>query len=168
MKSIILNKYLQFAIGLIIFFVLLATKGQDPVDGTMWKSISLAVLMVYLWLLEVIPIYVTALLPLLFANTLGIISNDELAASYGDSNIYLFLGGFILAIGLEKHDVHIQLAKKIIHLVGNTKSRLLLGFIFSTGFIGMWISNTATALMMLPMGFAIIATMPKRKAQYKI
>lgn len=161
MKTIILNKYIQLLIGLVIFFTLLFTKGQDPTSGLMWKSIALAVLMVFLWLLEVIPIYVTALFPLLFANTLGIITSKDLASSYGDSNIYLFLGGFILAIALEKHKVHLQIAKRIINLVGSTKSKLLFGFTFSTGLISLWISNTATALMMLPMGFAIVAALPK-------
>lgn len=129
----------------------------------MWKSLALASLMVFLWLLEVIPIYVTALFPLLFASSLGIIDSKELASAYGDSNIYLFLGGFVIAIALEKHKVHLQISKRIINLVGNTKSRLLLGFTFSTGLISLWISNTATALMMLPMGFAIVAALPKEK-----
>lgn len=169
MKTIILNKHIQLLVGIILFVVLLFTKGQDPVPekALMWKSISLAVLMVYLWLLEVIPIYVTALFPLLFASPLGIISAKDLASSYGDSNIYLFLGGFILAIALEKHKVHLQISKRIINLVGNTKSRLLLGFTFSTGLISLWISNTATVLMMLPMGFAIVSALPKEERSSK-
>lgn len=169
MKTIILNKHIQLLVGIIFFFVLLFTKGQDavPEKALMWKAISLAALMVYLWLLEVIPIYVTALFPLLFASPLGIISAKDLASSYGDSNIYLFLGGFILAIALEKHKVHLQISKRIINLVGNTKSRLLFGFTFSTGLISLWISNTATALMMLPMGFAIVAALPKEEKKSK-
>src|SRR5690606_22627144 len=107
---------------------------------------ALAVFMVFLWLLEVIPIYVTALFPLVFSSLLGILTPKDLAIAYGDSNIYLFLGGFILAAGLEKHKVHVQLSKRVIKFVGNTKGRMLLGFTFSTGFLSMWISNTATAL----------------------
>jgi sodium-dependent dicarboxylate transporter 2/3/5 len=167
MKTLILNKTVQLLIGLVIFFSILLTKGQDAQNPLMWKSIALASLMVYLWLLEVIPIYVTALLPLLFSSPLGIINAKDLASSYGDSNIYLFLGGFILAIALEKHNVHLQISKRIINLVGNTKSKLLLGFTFSTGLISMWISNTATALMMLPMGFAIVAALPKEEKRSK-
>ncbi|MFN5844973.1 MAG: SLC13 family permease, partial [Flavobacteriia bacterium] len=84
----------------------------------------------------------------------------ELAANYGDSNVFLFFGGFILALGLEKWNVHEQIARGIINLVGKSKTRILLGFLLSTGFLSMWISNTATALMMLPMALAIVHAMP--------
>lgn len=169
MKTKILNKNVQLLIGFILFFVLLFTKGQDPdpEKALMWKSISMAVLMIFLWLLEVIPIYVTALFPLLMSTSLGILEPKDLAVSYGDSNIYLFLGGFILAIALEKHSVHLQIAKRIINLVGSSKSQLLFGFTLSTGIISLWISNTATALMMLPMGFAIVSALPKHENNSK-
>ncbi len=134
-------------------------------DVQMWRALALGGFMIYLWLTEAIEIYVTALLPLLFGIPLGIIDELNIAKSYGNTNIYLFLGGFIIALALEKHDVHKQIAKRIIKLVGNSKARLLLGFILSTGFLSMWISNTATALMMLPMGLAVLSTLPKRKGK---
>jgi len=133
----------------------------------MLRAIALGVFMIYLWLTEAVEIYVTALLPLLFGIPLGILDKGSIAASYGHVNIYLFLGGFILALALEKHDVHKQIAKRIIKVVGNSKARLLLGFILSTGFLSMWISNTATALMMLPMGLAVLSTLPKQKRKSK-
>lgn len=169
MKTFILNKYVQLLVGFILFFVIILTKGQDanPEKALMWKAISLAVLMIFLWLLEVIPLYVTALFPLFLASPLGILKPEDLAVSYGDSNIYLFLGGFVLAIALEKHNVHLQIAKRIINLVGNSKSQLLFGFTLSTGFISLWTSNTATALMMLPMGFAIVSAMPENEKKSK-
>jgi len=136
----------------------------------MWRAIVLSAFMIYLWLTEAIEIYVTALLPLLFGIPLGILDKGSIAASYGHVNIYLFLGGFILALALEKHDVHKQIAKRIIKVVGNSKARILLGFILSTGFISMWISNTATALMMLPMGLAVLSALPKqdRKSKFSL
>ena len=123
--------------------------------------------MVFFWLFEALPIYVTALLPFIFGVPLGIIDKAGLASSYGNTTIYLFLGGFILALALEKHDVHKQIAKRIIVLVGNSKSRLLLGFILSTSLLSMWISNTATALMMLPMALAITSSLPNKKGKSK-
>ena len=117
--------------------------------------------MIYFWVFEVIPIYVTALFPLVFAIPLDILSKEDLAQSYGDSNVYLFFGGFILALGLEKWKVHEQVARGIISSVGESRPRILFGFIMSTGLISMWISNTATALMMLPMALAIIQALPK-------
>jgi len=165
MKFILSNRLLHLLVVLTFFFGLLFFKGQR-IDGEhflMWRAIALASLMVFLWLFEIIPIYVTALLPLLLSAPLGLSTSKEIAACYGDSNIYLFLGGFILAIALEVHSIHNQIAQRIIRIVGNTKSRLLLGFILSTGFISMWISNTATALMMLPMAMAIVSSLPSEQ-----
>lgn len=123
-------------------------------------SLLLAGLMVVLWISEWIPVYLTALFPLLFAVPMGLLTPKDLAQCYGDANIFLFFGGFVLALGLEKWGVHEQIARRIIAVVGDKKSNILLGFILSTGMISMWISNTATALMMLPMAIAVIEAMP--------
>ncbi len=138
------------------FFILLFSGGKS----TFSNALALGGLMVFLWILEIIPIYLTALLPLVLAIPLGILKPVDLAIAYGNSNVYLFLGGFILALGLEKWRVHEQIAHGILTIVGDSKPRILLGFIFSTGLISMWISNTATALMMLPMAMAIIHALP--------
>jgi sodium-dependent dicarboxylate transporter 2/3/5 len=123
-------------------------------------SLLLAGLMVVLWISEWIPVYLTALFPLLFAVPLELLTPKDLAQCYGDSNIFLFFGGFVMALALEKWGVHEQIARRIIAIVGDKKSNILLGFILSTGLISMWISNTATALMMLPMAIAVIEAMP--------
>lgn len=148
---------------LAFFFILLVTGGTS----TFWNAIALGGLMVFLWLLEAIPIYLTALLPLVLAIPLGVLTPSDLAAAYGNSNVYLFLGGFLLALGLEKWKVHEQIAHVILSLVGGSKPRILLGFILSTGLLSMWISNTATTLMMLPMAMAIIHSLPERQKQSK-
>lgn len=128
-------------------------------------SLLLAGIMVVLWISEWIPVYLTALLPLLFAVPLGLLTPKDLAQCYGDSNIFLFFGGFVMALALEKWGVHEQIARRIIAIVGDKKSNILLGFILSTGLISMWISNTATALMMLPMAIAVIEAMPPSHRQ---
>jgi sodium-dependent dicarboxylate transporter 2/3/5 len=128
-------------------------------------SLLLAGLMVVLWISEWIPVYLTALLPLLFAVPLGLLTPKDLSQCYGDSNIFLFFGGFVMALALEKWGVHEQIARRIIAIVGDKKSNILLGFILSTGLISMWISNTATALMMLPMAIAVIEAMPPAHRQ---
>ena len=158
-------KHLIIGFGLFAFIAIVLMAPSK--DAAFWNSIALGGLMVFFWLFEVLPIYVTALFPLIFGIPLGVIDNSGLAASYGHTTIYLFLGGFILALALEKHDVHKQIAKRIIMVVGNSKARLLLGFILSTAFLSMWISNTATALMMLPMALAIITAIPKKKGKSK-
>lgn len=161
------SNYAFIAIG---FMAAAATVLATGGNNLYWNTIALCGLMVFLWLTEALPIYVTALFPFVFGMPLGIINNSQLAASYGNTNVYLFMGGFMLALALEKHNVHKQIAKRIINIVGNSKARLLLGFILSTGLLSMWISNTATALMMLPMGLAIIASMPaaERKSRFSL
>lgn len=162
MKSI--KSKLLIAIGLLLFFTILISTGAK---STFWNTISIGGLMIYFWVFEVIPIYVTALIPLVLAVPLGILDKSELASTYGDSNVYLFFGGFILALGLEKWKVHEQVARAIIHFVGDSKPRILFGFLMSTGLISMWISNTATALMMLPMAMAIIHALPEKEHKSK-
>ena len=136
--------------------VLITTRATD----SYWNAVALGGLMIFFWIFEVISIYITALFPFIFAIPLGLLNTADLAASYGNNNVYLFFGGFVLALGLEKWKVHEQIARRIINVVGDSKPRILLGFILSTGFLSMWISNTATALMMLPMAIAIIHAMP--------
>jgi sodium-dependent dicarboxylate transporter 2/3/5 len=150
-------KKMLIGFGLFLFALILFVTGGKSI---FWNAIALGGLMIYLWIFEVIPIYITAILPLILAIPLGILKTDELAAAYGNSNVYLFFGGFILALGLEKWKVHEQVARGIISVVGQSKPRILLGFLLSTGLLSMWISNTATALMMLPMAMAIIHAMP--------
>ncbi|MFM8963240.1 MAG: SLC13 family permease [Sphingomonadales bacterium] len=129
-------------------------------DNNQLLAILLAGLMIVLWISEWIPVYLTALLPLLLAVPFGLLEPQDLAKCYGDSNIFLFFGGFVMALALEKWGVHEQIARRIIGIVGDKKSNILLGFILSTGLISMWISNTATALMMLPMAMAVVEAMP--------
>lgn len=158
-------------LGLLAFAIVLIMTYLNPKytweQIAMYRAIALAGLIIFFWLTEAIDIYVTALFPLLFGIPLGILDSKGIALAYGHVNIYLFLGGFIIALALEKHDVHKQIAKRIIRLIGNTKTRLLLGFILSTGLLSMWISNTATALMMLPMALAVLSAIPKEERSKK-
>ena len=135
-------------------------------DNLFFNALSLGGLMIYFWVLEVIPIYLTALFPILFSAPLGLlnvgnkIDSSILAKSYGNNMIFVFLGGFMLALALEKWNIHIQIAKGILRIIGQTKSRIVLGFLLSTGLLSMWVSNTATALMLLPMSIAVIKSLP--------
>lgn len=150
--------------GLFLFVMILFVTGAK---STFWNTVALGGLMIYFWIFEVIPIYITALFPLILAVPLGVLTRQDLSASYGDSNVYLFFGGFILALGLEKWNVHEQVARGIISVVGKSKPRILFGFLISTGFLSMWISNTATALMMLPMALGIIQALPEQERKGK-
>lgn len=157
-------KKLLIGFGLFLFAMVLLFSGGK---STFWNAAGVGGLMIYFWVFEVIPIYITALVPLVLAVPFGILNKNELASAYGDSNVYLFFGGFILALGLEKWKVHEQVARGIIGIVGNSKPRILFGFLISTGLLSMWISNTATALMMLPMAMAIIHALPEKERKGK-
>jgi len=108
------------------------------------------------WITEAIPIPVTSLLPLvLFPLTQGL-DVDVTASSYGNETIFLFMGGFMIALAMEKWNLHRRIALTIISVIGTNMDRIVLGFMVATGFLSMWISNTATAMMMVPIGLAII------------
>src|SRR5699024_5583040 len=109
------------------------------------------------WMTEALPIPVTSLLPLvLFPLTNGL-EMGETASAYGDQNIFLFMGGFMIALAMEKWNLHRRIAIAIISFIGTNTDRIILGFMVATGCLSMWISNTATAMMMVPMGLAITA-----------
>lgn len=145
----LLTGFSLFSFILIVFF----SGGKDP----FWNSIALGGLMVFFWLFELLPIYVTALLPFVLGIPLGVLDSTDLTSSYGHKYIYLFFGGFVLSVALEKWNVHKQIAEGILDTVGVSKTRVLLGFLLTTMILSMWISNTATSLMMLPMALAILS-----------
>ncbi|MFN5417210.1 MAG: SLC13 family permease [Flavobacteriia bacterium] len=158
------SKSIIIFLGFLIFGIIILVNYSNPQihNKLFLNAVALGVLMIYFWIFEVIPIYLTALFPIILVGPMGLIDVDGkvdtsiLAKSYGNSMIFVFLGGFMLALALEKFDIHIQIAKGILRFVGNKKSNIVLGFLLSTGLLSMWISNTATALMLLPMGIAVI------------
>jgi sodium-dependent dicarboxylate transporter 2/3/5 len=146
-------------LGILIFFIIL----MIPVDPTVFpieaKYVAAATsLMVVWWVTEAIPIQATALLPIVLFPLLGVLSPAEAAAPYADKIIFLFMGGFIIAMSMQRWGLHKRIALHIIKTMGTSPRRLVLGFMIATGFLSMWISNTATAMMMVPIAIAIIAT----------
>jgi sodium-dependent dicarboxylate transporter 2/3/5 len=109
------------------------------------------------WVFDAIPMAATALLPIVLFPLTGGLPLSVTTASYGHQYIFLFFGGFILAIAIEKWNLHKRLALQIISLVGTRKPYIILGFMLATAFLSMWISNTASAVMILPVGMAIVS-----------
>jgi len=109
------------------------------------------------WITEAIPIPATSLLPILLLPATGALDNATVTSAYGDDIIYLFLGGFFIATAMEKWNLHKRIALAIIAFVGTSTQRILLGFMLATGFLSMWVSNTAAVMMMVPMALAITA-----------
>jgi len=116
------------------------------------------------WIMEVMPIAVTSLLPIVLFPLTGALSISETTASFGHRYIFLYIGGFIIAIAIEKWHLHKRIALNIINLIGSDIKKIILGFMIATAFLSMWISNTATAVMMLPIGMAIISQLKDNPA----
>ena len=112
-----------------------------------------------LWITEALPLAVTALIPLVLFPLTGAVSANNISEAYMNSTIFLFMGGFIIAIAMERWNLHKRIALNLIYLIGTSPSKIILGFMIATAFISMWISNTATALMILPIGLAILIKM---------
>jgi len=111
--------------------------------------------MITWWVSDAIPIFATALLPIIILPAIGIFEVGEATAPYASSIIFLFMGGFIIALGLEKHNLHQRIALNLLRLTGSSGNGIILGFMIATALLSMWISNTATAVMMLPIALSV-------------
>eukprot|EP00913_Durusdinium_trenchii_P028295 g26523.t1 len=130
--------------------------GMEPAAQRM-AAVTAA--MAILWLTQALPIAATSLIPLVAFPLLGIMPAKEVSTKYVDHNVFLFLGGFVVALGIEKWGLHRRMALHIVRLLGTSLPRIVLGFMLATAFLSMWISNTASTLLMLPIGLAVISSM---------
>lgn len=121
------------------------------------KTVAIGVLMIALWITEALPMPVVALLPLVLFPLLKVGSIEETAKAYSNPVVFLFMGGFIIGLAIEKWNLHKRIALLIVKRTGTSGNRIILGFIIATAFISMWISNTATTMMMLPIALSVIA-----------
>jgi solute carrier family 13 (sodium-dependent dicarboxylate transporter), member 2/3/5 len=137
------------------FALLLMSPGPEALSVEGWRTAAVAFLMAVWWMTEAIPIPATAILPLVLFPTLGVLDAPEASAPYANDLIFLFMGGFFIAVTMERWGLHRRIALGILARVGTGPHQLVLGFMLATAFLSMWISNTATAAMMLPIGIAV-------------
>lgn len=121
---------------------------------------AIAALMTVWWVTEAVPLATTALLPIILFPLLGIMNGKDVSALYNNHVIFLFIGGFLMAIAMQRWNLHKRIALKIILITGPHPHKILLGFMSATAILSMWISNTASCMMMIPMAIAIIQTTP--------
>jgi sodium-dependent dicarboxylate transporter 2/3/5 len=118
---------------------------------------AVAFLMITWWIAEALPMPAVALIPLVLFPLMGIAKISDAAAPYANEVVFLFMGGFLIGLGIEKWNLHKRIALSIVQFTGTNGNRILLGFILATGFISMWLSNTATTMMMLPIAASVIS-----------
>lgn len=134
-----------------VFFVKL-----DEKNPAITYTLAVGLLMAIWWITEVIPLAVTSLLPFVLFPILGVMNGKAVASNYFNDIIFLFLGGFLFALAMQKWELHKRIALKLLLTVGNSPGRIMLGFMLATAFLSMWISNTATTMLMVPILMSII------------
>jgi solute carrier family 13 (sodium-dependent dicarboxylate transporter), member 2/3/5 len=160
-----LGQRIGLFLGAALFFAIILFADFSPGNPAVTRMAAVALLMATWWITEAIPLWATALLPLLLFPLLGILQGKSTAPIYVNSTIFLFLGGFMIAMTMERWGLHKRIALFIIRAIGGGPARIVLGFMAAAAFLSMWISNTATAIMMVPIGLAIVSQMENRFGQ---
>lgn len=127
------------------------------------KAVAVAILMVTWWITEALPMAAVALVPLLLLPLFGINTIEETSKAYSNPVIFLFMGGFMIGLAIQKWNLHKRIALQIVKRTGTSGDRIILGFIISTGFLSMWLSNTATTMMLFPIALSVIAVMKEHE-----
>ena len=149
-------KHIGLVLGPVLFLLTLLFNRPEGLSMEANAVLACTLWIAVWWITEAIPIAATSLMPLVLFPLTGALGLDETSVSYGHKYIFLYVGGFILAIAIERWNLHKRIALNIIHLIGTNVKSIILGFMAATAFLSMWISNTASAVMMLPIGMAIV------------
>ncbi len=148
---------IAFIITPIISLLIVVIGNPDPSNQLVGYTLGVALLMAVWWVTEAVPLAVTSLLPVALFPLLGIMDGKDVSATYFNHVIFLFLGGFIIALAMQRWNLHRRIALRILMFTGVSPGRILLGFMLATAFLSMWISNTATTMMMIPILISIIS-----------
>ena len=156
-------KKIGFFLGPILFALFFIIPIPPSLSFDAWMVIAVAIWMITWWITEAIPIPATSLFPMLFFPLLGVTDLKTAASHYANPVVYLFFGGFLLALAMEKWNLHRRIALQIVKFTGTNANGIILGFMLATAFLSMWISNTATAIMMLPIALSVVDLMTSDK-----
>jgi len=151
--------------GPLLFAVIMALPAPDTLSSDAWSVVALALLMACWWATEAIPVPATSLLPLVMLPLLGAASSSEASLPYARPVIFLLLGGFIAAMAMQKWNLHRRIALNILARVGDHPAALIGGFMAASAILSMWISNTATTLMIVPIAITVAQTILQEKAE---
>ncbi len=155
------KQIIGFFLGIFLFLIVIFFTNLSPSNPKVTRMAASALLIAVWWITEALPIPVTSLLPLILFPLLGIMKGKAVSKVYMNHNIFLFIGGFFIALAMEKWNLHKRIALNILSFIGDRPRRLVLGFMIATAFLSMWISNTATTMMIMPIGLSIISQMER-------
>ncbi|OLT51188.1 carboxylate transporter [Corynebacterium sp. CNJ-954] len=177
------KRFIGLGVGLVLavaIYFLFPSNGADLVNeahpddengpfslSAMSITAAVMVLMGAWWMTGALPLAATAMIPLVVFPILQVASMEDAASPYADPTIFLFMGGFVLALGIQRWGLHRRLALLVVYAVGTKPKQLVLGFMIATGFMSMWVSNTATAVVMLPIGVSVLSLTAERVGGHK-
>jgi len=142
--------------GLALFFLVLLLPVPEGMSVEASRVAAVALMMACFWMAETVPIPATGMLPIFLFPLLGVMPTADVTLSYGNQILFLFMGGFLIAVAMQKWNLHRRIALSVINKVGSSPNRLVLGFMIATALLSMWISNTATCVMMTPVAIAVV------------
>ena len=143
------RKYIGFFLGIIAFLGILIFADLEPGKPEVTATLAVAALMAIWWITETIPLAVTALVPIVLFPVLGVLDGKSVSEVYINHIIFVFVGGFMMALAMERWNLHKRIALKLLVFIGVSPGRILVGFMATSAFLSMWISNTATTMMMV-------------------
>ena len=149
------HQLIGLLLGFGVFAAFMLSSSPSGMEEKAWHMAAVATLMAIWWVSEAVHPSVTALVPLALFPLLGILSPQEVSTAYADHIIFLFLGGFLIALAMEKSNLHHRVALKVLNRVGTSPYSLTLGIMTTTAAMSMWVSNVATTLIMLPISLAV-------------
>lgn len=156
MKHISVKKIIILLFFPVVFILLSTVLNPSDVNPNIGIMLGIAIWMLGWWITEVVPIAATSLLPIILFPLTGIVSGEEISKVYVNEVIFLYIGGFILALAIEKWEVHKRIASRTLMVFGKSTFQILAGFMLITSLLSMWMSNTSIALLMLPVGISVI------------
>lgn len=162
------RKQVGLFLGVVLFVLMLFLPAPEGLSIEGWRTAAVAVLMATWWITEALPISATALVPIVLFPVLNVISISAATTPYANPLIFLFMGGFVIAVAMERWDLHRRIALNIVRYVGVKPSSIIIGFILASAFLSMWVSNTATALMMLPIALSVLKLVETEREEGKL
>lgn len=153
-----MRRLIGLSLGFFLFFLVLFLPAPAGMSIEAKRTAAIALMMATFWITESIPIAATALIPVAAFPLLRVMNSNHVTKNYGDPIVFLFMGGFLIALAMQRWNLHRRIALNIIRVVGFARRRIILGFMFATAILSMFISNTATTVMMLPVALSLVQT----------